>query len=191
MCAHGVRCTRLVYAHGVRHITVKMGGFLGGLCGGIVSDFVFKGRRGPAMCLFSLATIPFSVGALNHIAVMDQPSSDAAAAGLWTMQLLFFMLGFATFAPHMLIGLIARELTPATMHSSAGCLAKAAGQLGGVFAGFPISFIAQRYGWAAMSWLFGLSGLLAAISFFPLWAVQAAADDNVKKARNKETKKKN
>ena len=161
---------------------MELGGFFGGLCAGIVSDFVFKGRRGPTMCLFSLVTIPFSL-----VVARSLPAAAAAAAAsgggstgdtgdlgdLALLHAAFAVLGFSAFAPHMLIGLTARELTPKHMQSSAGCFAKAAGQLGGAFAGYPLSALAGSMGWEAARWVYATSGLLAALSFLPLWNAKA------------------
>ena len=143
----------------------QLGSLVGGLCGGIVSDLLFKGRRGPIMVLFSAITVPFAMAATQPL--------GTGPVDMNTLRLIYFMLGFFSFAPHMLIGLTARELTPRKLHSSAGCFAKAAGQLGGAFAGYPLTALAAHYGWGSVTWAFVVSGVLAAASFLPLWNMGA------------------
>ena len=84
---------------------------MGGLCGGIVSDLLFKGRRGPIMVLFSAITVPFAMAATQPL--------GTGPVDMNILRLIYFMLGFFSFAPHMLIGLTARELTPRKLVSQA------------------------------------------------------------------------
>eukprot|EP00468_Gymnochlora_sp_CCMP2014_P015360 CAMPEP_0167769064 /NCGR_PEP_ID=MMETSP0110_2-20121227/17074_1 /TAXON_ID=629695 /ORGANISM="Gymnochlora sp., Strain CCMP2014" /LENGTH=69 /DNA_ID=CAMNT_0007657925 /DNA_START=366 /DNA_END=572 /DNA_ORIENTATION=+ len=64
---------------------------------------------------------------------------------------LYAMIGFCTFAPHVLLGLFARELAP-TFASTAGGFVKAIGQVGGAAAGAPLSMVVERYGWSMASY---------------------------------------
>jgi len=47
----------------------------------------------------------------------------------------FVQTGVASFPPHTLIGLTAREFVPESMRSTAGCIAKAVGQIGAAAGG--------------------------------------------------------
>lgn len=81
---------------------LELGSFVGGLCGGWITDKI-GGRRGPVMCCFSLLTVPISIG---------------AAAAIKTPRLLpvtYFLHGFFSFSPHSLVGLMAREVSPPLM----------------------------------------------------------------------------
>ncbi len=62
----------------------------------------------------------------------------------------FFMIGFSSLAPHVLIGLAARELVPASQSSTAGGLVTMVSRTGGALAGAPIGFLADKYGWEGL-----------------------------------------
>ncbi|GAB5367276.1 hypothetical protein AAMO2058_001216300 [Amorphochlora amoebiformis] len=155
-------------------VMYETGAFIGGLAGGIASDYLFSGRRGPVMCLFSLLSTP-----LVYLAFcFDHTLLPLDSAVL--LPLLYALIGFCTFAPHVLIGLFARELAPKNA-STAGGFVKAVGQLGGAFAGAPLSMIAGMYGWQAVAYLYIACGGLAAACFLPLVGVEVPV--SVKKKR--------
>jgi sugar phosphate permease len=87
------------------------------------------------------------------------------------------MIGFSSFAPHVLIGLAARELVPASQSSTAGGLVTMVSRTGGALAGAPIGFLADKYGWeGVLTFLIGMSvvGGLATIS---LWNIGGTSDE--------------
>jgi sugar phosphate permease len=92
---------------------LEAGGFFGGLCGGWLSDRLYKGRRGPVMCIYSLVCAPLS---LILQATIRVPSSGSSwLARVVALPALFFLHGFFSFPPHSLIGLTAREIAPPSM----------------------------------------------------------------------------
>ena len=121
------------------------------------------------MVIFSAITIPCAIAATHPF--------GSGPTDMNTLRMIYFMLGFFSFAPHMLIGLTAREITPRRLNSSAGCFAKAAGQLGGAFAGYPLTALAANFGWSSVTWAFAASGALAAVSFIPLWNMGSHNDE--------------
>uniref|UniRef100_A0A7S2TRC1 Major facilitator superfamily (MFS) profile domain-containing protein n=1 Tax=Lotharella oceanica TaxID=641309 RepID=A0A7S2TRC1_9EUKA len=93
---------------------------------------------------------------------------------------LYFVIGFFTFAPHVLIGLFARELCP-SKPSTAGGFVKALGQIGGAFAGAPLMYIVATYDWKAAFYLWIAAGVCAGLCFLPLWSVKPTKAVAVKK----------
>jgi OPA family sugar phosphate sensor protein UhpC-like MFS transporter len=158
---------------------MEIGGFAGGLSAGFITDKVFGGRRGPLMLIFSLICVPLSL-AFSPLLALD--NADLGPLGLGkmaTLQLLYFAIGFFSFPPHSLIGLASREISPPEMRSTAGCLAKAIGQLGAAAAGWPLQQLAQTYGWASVSYFNAICGVAAAVAFIPMW-FQGAAPKSTK-----------
>jgi sugar phosphate permease len=116
-------------------VALESGGFLGGLAVGIVSDVLFRGLRTPAMISFTaLIACPACYFIFNGPRDL--------------LPISYFAFGFGSFGPHVLVGLLARELFPA-VSSTAGTFAKSLAQIGGALSGVPISMLAQNYGWSS------------------------------------------
>lgn len=150
---------------------LEIGGAVGGMIGGRLSDRLLDGRRGPVMCIFSLICVPLGL-ALSMLLEVD---GDAAYGTdkLLLLQLVYFFIGVFSFPPHSFIGLMSRELVPEKMRSTAGCIAKAVGQLGAAAAGWPLQQVAAVYGWSCIGYASAVCGLAAALIFSPLWSVHA------------------
>ncbi|KAH9261141.1 hypothetical protein BASA81_000845 [Batrachochytrium salamandrivorans] len=116
-------------------VALEMGGFVGGLAAGVVSDSVFRGNRVIVMVLFTLLA-----SAPGVFMVFSLPEYTEAA---------YLLFGFGSFGPHVLVGLLAREMFPRAS-STAGTFAKSLAQVGGAIAGVPISLISTQYGWGAV-----------------------------------------
>lgn len=91
--------------------SLELGGFIGGLLVGSVSDFLFAGKRTPAMYTSCLLMLP----CLAVIFWVPLPKENTVLI----LNVAYAMLGFAGFGPHMLVGLLARELYP-DLPSTAG-----------------------------------------------------------------------
>eukprot|EP00037_Helgoeca_nana_P011739 m.105475 g.105475 ORF g.105475 m.105475 type:complete len:441 (+) comp21021_c0_seq4:121-1443(+) len=146
---------------------LEMGGFAGSMIGGWMSDTLFNGRRGPVMCILSFLCAPL---ALAYTAVMAAPAESLPLPKMIMLQILFFAIGAASFPPHSLIGLFSREIVPENMRSTAGCVAKATGQLGAAAAGLPLQQLASVYGWDCVGYVMAVCAVVAGIIFAPLWA---------------------
>lgn len=143
-------------------VALEVGGFAGGLAAGVVSDSVFRGNRVIVMVLFTLlASAPgvFMVFSLTQY-------TEAA----------YLLFGFGSFGPHVLVGLLAREMFPRAS-STAGTFAKSLAQVGGAIAGVPISLLSTQYGWGAvgMVWTACLvaSSAVFAVLLLPSRAAEA------------------
>ena len=163
---------------GVCIAALEFGGFIGGLTAGYLSDTFFSGKRGPVMTLFSLACVPFSL-ALPY--ALQQSSPQAMSIHNFGLQMIFFLIGFCSFPPHSLIGLMSREISPNSMKSTAGCVAKATGQLGAAAAGWPLHSFCASYGWKSVGYVNALAGALAAVTFLPLWNTAAVGSGKIRK----------
>ena len=151
---------------------LEFGGFLGGLSAGYLSDNLFGGRRGPVMAIFSVLCAPLSL-ALPFALQLGSGGGGGGAQQMLALQAVFFATGFASFPPHSLIGLMSREITPTEINSTAGCVAKATGQLGAAAAGWPLQAWCAVHGWSTVGYVNAGASLLAAAAFAPLWSLTA------------------
>ena len=90
---------------------LEVGGFVGGLLGGMVTDRVLKGRRGPVMCVFSLVCAPLGLAltyALDAGAEIDV--MGVAVSKNTVLAAIYFALGIFSFPPHSLIGYVLRHM---------------------------------------------------------------------------------
>ena len=140
----------------------EAGGILGSLAAGWASDVIFKGRRGPINVLFSLAVI-FAIAGLYIV-----------PAGMIMLDyILMFVIGFLIFGPQMLIGIAAVELShkkaAATSNGFVGWIA----YLGAATAGYPISKIAEVWGWSGFFVALGICGCISVFLLLPLWKIKS------------------
>jgi MFS transporter, OPA family, sugar phosphate sensor protein UhpC len=139
----------------------EIGGIFGSLVAGWASDKIFRGRRSPVNILFSVAVI----GTLCVFGVFPEawPLIDS---------LLMFVIGFFVFGPQMLIGMAAAELSHKKAAGSAtgftGCWA----YLGAACAGYPLSKIAQEFGWYGFFVALGICGGASVLLLLPLWSIK-------------------
>eukprot|EP00039_Didymoeca_costata_P033197 m.41202 g.41202 ORF g.41202 m.41202 type:complete len:449 (+) comp9744_c0_seq1:312-1658(+) len=157
---------------------LEFGAFFGGLLGGYVSDKWLNGQRGPVMCGFSLMCAP--LGFMQQILMRNDPSGantmEMPLLGdvnkLTLLQAVYFLLGVVSFPPHSLIGLTARELVPERLRSTAGCVAKAVGQIGAAAAGWPLLRVTEVFGWEYIGSINIICSFLAALAFASVWNVE-------------------
>ena len=129
----------------------EVGGFLGCLAAGWISDKMFDGRRGPVNALFSLGVIATTVS-LWFIPY----------AGVVYAHLMMFSIGFLIFGPQMLIGMAAAELSHKKAAGAATGFVGWFAYIGAAAAGYPFGKIAEDYGWSVF---FGLLLLCAFLAF--------------------------
>jgi len=135
---------------------MELGGFIGTVAAGWASDTIFKGRRGPVLCICTALVIPLLFALLNV-------RSPMVLVGC------YFLLGFCIFPVKVLIGLLSAEIVAPEMSSSASGFAKTISQLGGAMAGYPLAAVQQQYNWSAVFAL--LSGIcfVGSLVMVPFW----------------------
>lgn len=141
----------------------EVGGFFGSLAAGWSSDRFFKGKRGPVNVLFA-AGMFLTIGLFwfvpQGLAVMDS--------------VVMFLVGFTIFGPQMMIGLAAAELShKQAVGSSNGFLGFFA-YFGAAFAGYPLGYITQGWGWEGFFWALLICCVISTLLLIPLWAITGA-----------------
>jgi OPA family sugar phosphate sensor protein UhpC-like MFS transporter len=139
----------------------EAGGILGTLAAGWGSDKIFKGRRAPVNVIFAVGVV-FAIVALY----LSPPGSMALDYAL------MFAIGFLIFGPQMLIGMAAVELSHKKAAGTSNGFVGWIAYLGAATAGYPISKIAEVWGWHGFFVALGICGGLAVALLVPLWNIK-------------------
>lgn len=135
-------------------VSLETGGFIGSLLIGFISDTLFQGKRNLVMSIFISFSgfIGFLIFSNVHIVSLD---------------ILYFSLGLFSFGPHVMVGLLAREIYT-KRPNTAGTFSKFIAQIGGVCAGYPLSLVisSETLGWNYVAIMVLASGILSAICFY-------------------------
>lgn len=162
-------------------VAMEIGGLVGGLSSGTVSDTVFGGRRAPVMVLCSAAlaaslamfwsgaTVPGSAALASLLGL----APTTAAVAVWCGA-----VGLFSFPVHVLLGLAARELVPRGISGTAGGMVKAMGQVGSVLAGYALAKLVQGVGWMWVGTLLVACAAASAMVLVPLWHATAVVEDS-------------
>jgi len=144
--------------------TFEVGGFLGCLLSGWLSDTVFGGRRGPVNALFALGVI------LVTTMIWYTP-----IGGVYYAHTMMFLVGLLIFGPQMLIGMVAAELSHKKAAGAATGFVGWFAYAGAAAAGFPFGKLAEDYGWNTFFVTLLGCALVAFLLLSLLWAPQKEA----------------
>ena len=145
---------------GLVSIAFDVGGPLGVLAGGYISDRVFGSRRMPAsaISLFLLGSLLLFFGRLT------------AAPSPLLIGGLFFLIGFLANLPESLVsGTAAVDFGGKVGASTAAGFVNGSGSLGAILGGALPGIIAKAWGWGALFSTLGVSVLLAGLLLLPKW----------------------
>lgn len=141
---------------------VEIGGLFGMLLAGWLSDRVHSGRRGPMNVLFSIGML------IGLCFFWLSPNASG-----WMDSLMLFVIGFFLFGPQMLIGLAAAELSHKKAAGTASGFAGWFAYFGAAAAGYPLSKVAQDYGWSSYFMILCACGFITVLLFIPMWNAHA------------------
>ena len=151
----------------------EMGGIVGSLLAGWVSDRFFSANRGPVNALFCL----FSILAIYMF-------WTAAGTSLLLDSVLVFTIGLLIFGPQMLIGIAAAELAHKKAAATATGFIGWIAYLGAAAAGYPLGIIAQDFGWEGFFLTLTACAILSSVLLIPLWNVQPSEQKALAKQRS-------
>ncbi|GFR44243.1 hypothetical protein Agub_g5444 [Astrephomene gubernaculifera] len=132
----------------VRVSGLELGGLVGSLVAGRLSDGLIAGAKGKGGNVGKRVTVVmwYTVGIAAALLSFQALPASVPAALQWAN---VFMIGFFLYGPQMLIGLCGAELVgPDSVGASEGFLGWIA-YLGAANAGIPLSIIVKEYGWNA------------------------------------------
>ncbi len=142
-------------------VFVEMGGFCGSIAAGWISDYFFKGKRGPVTLLFTLGIF------LPMLYFWLSPTVP-----LFIDFALFAFAGFLVYGPQMIIGMHAAELAHKKAAATASGFTGTFAYAGAAVAGYPLILLTQHFGWQAFFTALVLTVAAAALLLAPLWSVQ-------------------
>ena len=147
---------------------LHFGGFIGSILAGWASDHIYSGRRGPVIGL--------SIGScMFPLIILWQGSSGYAKYGLnestiqYIPSISFFFLGCFSFTPHVLLGLMAREIVSTKAQTTSASVAKLIAHFGGAMAGSPLGYVVETYGWDGCMKVLSTASMLGLCMMLPLW----------------------
>lgn len=140
----------------------EIGGLVGMLVAGWLSDKLHGGRRGPMNVLFSLGML------LSVVFLWISPGMGVVADSVT-----LFMIGFFLFGPQMMIGLAAAELSHKKAAGTASGFAGWFAYFGAAFAGYPLGKAAEDFGWSGYFVVLSACCLLTIMLFLPMWSARA------------------
>jgi OPA family sugar phosphate sensor protein UhpC-like MFS transporter len=149
----------------------EVGGFFGSLAAGWSSDKIFGAKRGPINVLFTLGMLTF-IGIFWMI-----PSGYSIFDSI-----LMFCIGFSIFGPQMMIGLTAAELSHKKAAATSTGFVGFFAYIGAAFAGYPLGYITQEWGWQGFYWALLGCCIIALVLLTPLWSISAATMKSKKKS---------
>jgi OPA family sugar phosphate sensor protein UhpC-like MFS transporter len=147
----------------------EIGGFLGSLFAGWVSDTIFGGKRGPVNALYSLGLIFSAFG------IWFTPIN-----GVMYAHIMMFLSGFLVFGPQMMIGIAAAELSHKNAAGAATGFVGTFAYIGASAAGYPFGKIAEDYGWNTFFVLLCGCALFAFLLLSLVWVPQKEAAVSVR-----------
>jgi len=153
-----------ILAAGSTIVFFEIGGAIGSLFAGVLSDRMFNGKRGPVNIIFIFMTI------IALVAMVRMPGGS-----LLLEALLMFTLGFFLFGPQMLIGVTAVELAHKKVAGTVNGFLGVFACLGMAAAGGPLGAIIRDHGWNGYFSFVVACSLFAFCFLVPLWNVGVTA----------------
>ena len=142
---------------------LPIGGVVGVIVTGYVSDYCFQSRRAPVAILSLLLT------AVVMLLGFTQITNDALMAGF------FFLIGVFLFGPDTLIsGTAAMDLGTKKGAGTAAGFVNGVGSLGAILGGWLPGVITTEDDWTSLFYIFVVGILLSALVLTPLWKKKPA-----------------
>ena len=139
-------------------VYLPIGGVVGVMLSGYVSDRVFQARRMPVTIIGLLLTAGTMLLGINPI---HQP---------WLMSVFFFLIGFFLFGPDSIIsGTAAMDFGTKKRSGTAAGLVNGVGSIGAILGGYLPGVVTTEDDWSAVFYIFIGGLLLSAALLSPLW----------------------
>ena len=139
----------------------EVGGFIGSLCSGIISDRFFRGQRIPFVLICALSLIfAFSLFCL------------LPHASLFLDCLILGIIGFCVFGPQSLIGLASAEFVDKKVACTAYGFTGGVSYLGAAASGYPLGKIIDIWNWQGFFATLIISAFILFLTLLPLYRLQ-------------------
>lgn len=140
----------------------EIGGILGMLVGGVVTDRIFRSHAGRACVVYMLACT-----ALVYL------FWSYATDSIWVNAMLLFGTGFFIYGPQCLVGVIAANLGTKRAAATAIGLTGLFGYASTVLSGWGLGAIVDSFGWQSGFRMVVASAVAATLLFVTVWRVNA------------------
>lgn len=157
-----------------------IGGMLGALLSGVISDTLAGGRRGPVVTAFSVSTAVAAVlfscaasGDYDAVLVGVLPGGHEAVVSCAA-----FLLGFSYFASQALMGLFAMEMVHGKDAGVTTGVMNLFSLLGGALAGLPLGTLLDLIGWDMLFRVVATSMALCAGLSAVLWSARSVEEED-------------
>ncbi len=131
-----------IKSSGVMGFIFDMGGLAGGLIAGLLSDKLFKGRRGPVGFAY-----------MSLLAIVIYYFWVTPAQAFWVDKMIMVAFGFFAFGPQVLVGVAAADFATKKAVGVGTGLVGCFGYLGSTFSGVGIGYIVDHLGGWQMGFL--------------------------------------
>jgi len=146
---------------------LPIGGVIGVIVTGYISDCYFQSRRAPVTILSLILTAGVMLLGLTHI------------ESYWGMASFFFLVGMFLFGPDSLIsGTAAIDFGTKKGAGTAAGLVNGVGSLGGILGGYLPGRLSDENNWDTMFIVFLIGILASAVVLIPLWNKVPAESPN-------------
>lgn len=146
----------------------EIAGIFGALAAGMISDRVFKGRRGPVSVLFMSVLVLFLV--YFWWIPPGHQFLDAAA---------LVAVGFLVYGPQMLVGVSAADFASKKAVAAATGLTGTFGYMGSAVCGVSVGLIVDKWGWDGGFIFFITSAIIGAFCFTLTWNARSKVLDSL------------
>ena len=137
----------------------EVGGFVGGLAAGYLSDLLFKGKRGVVHILFFASLIPL-------LFVFSQVSQ--VGSQFFLIQVVLTGIGFFIFGPQMLLAVHAVEVTHKKASSTAVGFLGIIAYVGSAMTGGPLGYMVKHSGWQSVFTMMAVCASVGMCAIVPL-----------------------
>jgi len=146
----------------------EIAGIFGALAAGIISDKIFKGKRGPVNVLY-MALLVFALFYFWKVPA-GHPMLDYFA---------LFAVGFLVYGPQMLVGVAAADVASKKAAGTATGLTGTFGYLGSTVCGVGTGIIVDKYGWNGGFVFYLAATVIAVVLFLFTWNAKAKIRETV------------
>ncbi len=153
-------------AAGIKTAGFEVAGILGAFLAGLISDKVFKGRRGP-VCLICMMLVIIALVALRLIPA-GHPYMDAAV---------LLSVGFVIYGPQMLVGVAAADFASKKATATATGMTGTFGYVGSAMSGIGTGYIVDHYGWNGGFTFYICAAVIGMLLFTLIWTHRSATLD--------------
>lgn len=152
---------------------LEVGGLLGNLSSGFLSDWMVKSGAGFGTGVAGKrvqVTLLYSVGTLLSLGLLWAVPSPVGAIHWWVM----FLLGHFVYGPQLLVALIATDVIPKSAVATANGFIGWVAYLGATSSGYPLTLMVKSCGWNSFFWALVLGTGAQLLFLLPLWSLRSS-----------------